>query len=370
MFEQVSRLKEQISCTIQTLTPIHIGAGQKLLKDFDFITSGNRTTIIPQEVLFNYLRKHEDQLQRVVQGEAPPMQVLRAIEQDLGTRNYETECTAQDLLTFIRTGLGTPYLPGSSVKGAIRTAFVHHYWNQLSEAAQQTLLGKVKQIGRVKHNRRKEWAAEPIVEHLLGKTPNENWGRFLQVSDAHFEQQDMELNHVRVISLSDRNQQGWYYKSYDIFAEMLQWEITSEISISLDQFLSTHTLVSKSLRQKGLSWEQLCMVCNDYAKTKLEDEADWMDMQGLEEPKGSIEELLDFIPKNHDGFLLRLGWGSGWVHMTGDYLNDDDLDEMRTIFRLSKYTPNQVPLFPKSRRIIMDGKGPWNVTGWVLITRK
>lgn|GEM_PF-4156933 len=45
MLEQLSRLKDQISCTIETLTPIHIGAGQKLLRDFDFITSGGRTTI-------------------------------------------------------------------------------------------------------------------------------------------------------------------------------------------------------------------------------------------------------------------------------------------------------------------------------------
>jgi len=290
---------------------------------------------------------------------------LRKIsEESIGTRNYETACGSQDLLTFIRTGLGTPYLPGSSIKGAIRTAFVHHYWNLLNEPTKRTLLGKVRQ------NRRNEWAAEPIVDYLLGKTPNENWGRFLQISDAHYQQEQMELNRVKVVSLSDRNKQGWYYKSYDIFAEMIKWEQKSNLSIGLDHFLALHSLVPISLQKKKITWEQLCTICNDYAKEKIEDEIDWFDMQGLNQVRESLKELLTFIPNNQEGFLVRLGWGSGWIHMTGDYLDDDALDDMRYTFRLSKYKPSQVPVFPKSRRIIMDTDEPWNVTGWALIKRK
>jgi CRISPR-associated protein Csm5 len=61
--------------------------------------------------------------------------------------------------------------------------------------------------------------------------------------------------------------------------------------------------------------------------------------------------------------VIRLGWGSGWKHMTGDYLERDKdiLEKIRMNFRLGR--PGMP--FPKSRKIAFQNGKPIFPFGWI-----
>ena len=56
------KLGLKIPCTLEILSPVHIGSGVKLAKDIDFFNDGNSITIVSQAELMQYLEDNPDEL--------------------------------------------------------------------------------------------------------------------------------------------------------------------------------------------------------------------------------------------------------------------------------------------------------------------
>ena len=122
--------------------------------------------------------------------------------------------------------------------------------------------------------------------------------------------------------------------------------------------------------------EELAEACNFVAKGLADAEAKFYDYYRLPELANFYESLSDRIENlGGGGFVLPIGWGTGYRAktvtelLTGD--DDDLMMRLRRHYRLGEsrsrrgYYDDE---FPKTRRVLYDGQTPMSPLGWVQIT--
>ena len=167
--------------TLQTLTPIHIGDGEELRLGFDFVIRGNSTWRLDEDAI---LESKWDAMHLNQSGRTRyplPGEVLREADFRNGRlfryilRGAPRSRRADARLkTFIKDHNDHPYIPGSSLKGALRTALAWTGWKEIKPYLERRAIGN-----------RRSWAGRPLERKLFGKDPNHDLLRALQVSDLH-----------------------------------------------------------------------------------------------------------------------------------------------------------------------------------------
>src|SRR5690606_6100009 len=120
---------------ITTLTPIHVGSGQVYSRDIEFIEEGGGIGLIdPNKVgdLIGHSKADIDQWVRAIENKVPLIDFLR---NNRGLKNVTIEEISERVLDVKGNSRGIKQLraqmfssikgltiPGSSIKGAIRTA--------------------------------------------------------------------------------------------------------------------------------------------------------------------------------------------------------------------------------------------------------
>ena len=374
------RIAEQVQAVLEVLTPVHVGCGIRWQRNLDFVVDNEGTYVIPEHFLMRYLQEHPESLADF-EDEQRRAELLWEIE---GGIEYELPCRSREILVFVRDGNGQPYVPGSSLKGALRTVIFRHFWEQLDQGRKQQLLTQT--------GKKREWAAQPLVREVLGRDPNHDLLRVLAVFDTPVHQKDLDLYRLFILNLTDPGggRYGWrnvprrrsfsdIREATPVYAEMLRPGTQGVLSLRLDRFLLDDERAERELHfSDKLSLEQLARWANRHARYLLEREQAFLeqcDDGGLQRLLNSIDRLLQLIPAKdtpEEGkrFLLRLGWSSGWRSMTGDYLEEENLNEIRKKYGLNyDRNKNQLrfPVFPKTRKIVFDGEEPSWLAGWVQI---
>lgn len=367
------KLGEKIPCSIEVLTPVHIGSGVKLAEGIDFIKTNYSVHIVSQSELIEYLAHNPDEMDRFIAGNYK-LSSLRRIPD--GKRYNISIGRTSEIYEFEKNGNGKPYIPGSSLKGAIRTILLKKRFDELNPDEQDNLLRRVT-------NNRKEWASEPIVKELLGDSSNENLMRVLEIFDTEFD--ELELEKILILSLTNENGTSYGWKQLwnkqntpnpeqasQIIAETLPVGAKGYFSISLNNFLFSNPLAKSTLNfnEKALkSFEDLIASINEYSKEKLLNEKVFFEK--LTSPIklnlliNEIDNLLKKIENlSKDEFIIRISWGSGWKGMTGDYLDETWLNNFRRKYQLGK---RDFPIFPKTRRIIFEDDEPRYLSGWIKV---
>lgn len=368
------KLGEKIPCSIEVLTPVHIGSGVKLAKDIDFTITTNTVTIVPQSELMKYLEKNPDEMEKFIECGYKLDKINLG---DLGKKYSISGERVYDISEFERNGFGKPYIPGSSIKGSLRTILLKNRFDLLSEEKRDEILSRVT-------NTKKEWASEPVLNEIFGDTSNGNLMRALEIFDAEFEEVDL----IKVLILSLTNEQGTSYgwkqmgrppKNIDnpkyatsIFVEALPIGAKGYSSISLSKFLFNDLTAKEELKfsEPVLSdIEEFIKITKSYSLEKLNEEKAFFQKlnssKKLNEVISSIDSLISQINNlQKDEMILRISWGSGWKGMTGDYLDDNWLNSFRRKYRMGK---NNFPIYPKTRRIVFEDSEPKYLTGWIKI---
>lgn len=368
------KLGEKIPCSIEVLTPVHIGSGVKLVEGIDFMKTDYSVHILSQAELMKHLEDNPDEMERFIDGKYK----LDKLRRTPAGRKFNVNTKGlREILEFERNGNGKPYIPGSSIKGAIRTILLKKRFDELSLNEQNELLSEV-------INPRKEWASEPVVKKLLGDDSNKNIMRILEVFDSNFENVDLD----KILILTLRNpigsSYGWKKMGSDIpsqddpnnatpiFAETLPKGSYGQLALSLHYFLFENSTAQSILKfnEKALfDRKSFVSTINNYSKEKLEKEKKFFEKlnnsKKITSVINGIENLLNNIKNlSNDEFILRISWGSGWKGMTGDYLDEEWLNEFRRKYRLGR----QNFQFPKTRRIIFEDNEPKYLTGWVKVS--
>ncbi|MEG8945788.1 type III-A CRISPR-associated RAMP protein Csm5 [Rosettibacter firmus] len=367
------KLGEKIPCSIEVLTPVHVGSGVKLAEGIDFIKTDYSVHIVSQPELMEYLAHNPDEMNKFIDGNYK----LSALKKIPPGKKYNISIgKTSEINEFEKNGNGKPYIPGSSIKGALRTIILRKRFNQLTPIEQNNLLQRVT-------SNKKEWASEPIVKKLLGDTSNENLMRILEIFDAEFE--ELELEKILILSLTNNEGTSYGWKQLwnrqntsnpnqasQIIAETLPIGAKGYSSISLSNFLFNDPTAQSILHfhENALqSFQNLITELNNYSIEKLKKDKEFFEK--LTNPKKLnlvIKEIDNLIHKiknlSKDEFIMRISWGSGWKGMTGDYLDETWLNNFRQKYQLGK---KNFPIFPKTRRIVFEDNEPKYLTGWVKI---
>lgn len=317
--ESKQKLGEKIPCSIEVLTPVHVGSGVKLAEGIDFIKSNTSVHIVPQSELMKYIENNQDEMDRFINGNYK----LNSLNRIPDGKQYNISLgRTSEINEFERNGNGKPYIPGSSIKGAIRTILVKKRFDELTTDERNELLGSVT-------SNRKEWASEPIVKQLLGENSNNNLMRVLEVFDAEFE--ELELERIYILSLTNDSgtSYGWKQlwnrqntidprRASQVIAETLPKQSKGFFSINLHSFLFNNSTAASTLRFNENSLNDiysLISTINLYSKQKLEKEKEFFSK--LQSPKklnsviNEIDKLLNKIKNlSKDEFILRISWGS------------------------------------------------------------
>lgn len=352
-------LGEKIPCSVEILSPVHVGSGVRLVERWDFIYTRdtNLLKIVSQEELLPTLS--EKQINEFNDDDKRYNILLRSKSE----RIYKLDYHRGEVLEFERNGNGNPYIPGSSLKGTIRTAiFVSEYAKQ-----KQDYDKLLEEIVKEKEKAKSQWASTPILNKCFGEDPNHNFMRLLTVSDVYFSQNAVEVSEVKILSLSNKEATSFNYKNFSLYPEHLKIGAKGNFTIKIDKFLLENEQAKQQLKFPKLTIENIAELINAQSKRHLEKEIAFFKKCGKDSLKNVIEFnefLLANIPESNTEFVLRLSWGSGWKGMTGDYLDENWLKAFREKFKLGK---NGFPIFPKTRRILFRDNKPIFTLGWIKV---
>ena len=109
---------------IECLTPVHIGSGEEFVRGLDFFSTEGFTEVLDPALVLKAFGAFEGFAENIMRGGARIGEFLKGRGAGVAAcRLYRVPGTieAQKLRVAIRTGDGRPIIPGSSIKGALRT---------------------------------------------------------------------------------------------------------------------------------------------------------------------------------------------------------------------------------------------------------
>src|SRR5690606_41846159 len=126
----MAKLHTVYQLTITTLSPLHIGTGNTLRRDYDYVTHRGKTWVINQSALAAMLYAQDpSEFERMAAG-ASAADLIRPDEfkEDSPLFRYvmagepRAHSRGAEIQEQIKDPWDRPYIPGSSLKGALRTA--------------------------------------------------------------------------------------------------------------------------------------------------------------------------------------------------------------------------------------------------------
>ncbi len=349
---------------ITTLSSVHIGSGDFLQQNTDFVfgTEGEEEflyVVDPKKIL-NVIGSEniENWLLSIERKEDTKLFVSRYVKNitpvDYSERkilNFATIRSTDTLKECIHNGMGFPYIPGSSIKGAIRTAVLATYSDKINNPE-----NKIKDFkGKV--------SAKQIEGELFGKDPNKDIFRFIQVGDAYFDT-DTVIS-TKLINLNITSSDSLIDKKKSQLVEAIRPNVDSFLQIKVNkeqyEWVSSHQNSNVGTLYEGMSsLPKLFKLINQYTKKLVNEEIEYWkdaDKTGGETYVENMQTILNEINSCKEGeCVLRLGHASGWRFITGawtEYL-DNFFDVVVESSRPNNSKFYKEYDFPKSRRLDED----------------
>lgn len=353
---------------ITTLTPVHVGSGNFLQYNSEFVPFKSQNVsylgIIDERKILdligvNHLNdwvlsiERRDSTRDLVKRYAPQSYIgdyIKRYEQ-----SFANEIKPSDTLKeCMHNGMGSPYIPGSSLKGAIRTAIT------------ATLAKRNMPIAIDKSRLR--FLASDVEGRLFGKDPTEDVFRFFQIGDAYFEP-NCEIALRLIMSINITKQDSLYPKENNLKPQLVEAiGVDAESSFSMKIDTEAYRRCKSAMPRMGTLPEEiqtlsgLFQLINNHTKDLVSEEiAYWQEIsKGKSGAEGYIEkmqEMLDAVQScDSKSCVLRLGHSSGWRFITGAWSEElacFDTDIVNLARPNNRYYTEYD--FPKSRRTDADG---------------
>lgn len=323
--------QETYKIKAEILTPVHIGDGTEL-EPLEYVIKDKFYRVNLEEWLSTLSGEKAGEFQRLTGRDYAQITILtslrRFVRDNIGIdkytewsvdvskavkRRYEERFGAPEnqlpMSPFIRTA-NKPYLPGSSVKGAIRTAYLNFLKRDtptLSERKRADLVeGEL-----LKAN----------VPGKEGKPPrfaiDKDPFRAIKVKDIFLPDNSTFFAEVINHNKKDNriNPTSIQILSEVTYGSLIGKPVTFELEIGIDKKVLSHQDSGINSMHKGVTIETFLKACDNFYKNALKEERDKFlkNAIGGEEIDKAYQQILNNVK---DGYLFRLGWGSGLISMT------------------------------------------------------
>lgn len=347
---------------VEVLTPLNIGAGveKDLVKGVDYIiTDGvirkiSITKIVEAGVDANRLAtyfasKDSESVYQMIQNK---------VEQVTEHKWPAPAHSDNDIKSFIKNQFtGLPIIPGSSLKGALRSILFSYLRDQQRNLVE--VFGNVKDGG--------------------------DFMRLVKISDIEFNETALVNTKIYNLQKPDGQQWkgGWKHGGnrtnstfnpvgFNTIYEVLEPSKigAGTIMLSESQFgnYTTAGTVSRKKQQDVFDIAKLFHIINGHTKKYLEKELAFFncynEAEKADEIIDNIECLLKKIPEHDSSCILKMSVGSGFNSITGDWQFDDY--STGPLGRGKKYNRDKGK--PKSRKIAVDTTGHLTMMGFVRLS--
>lgn len=313
----------------------------------------------------------------------------------------QTDQEITELRPMIRNGLGQLYIPGSSIKGAIRTAIAYYLIKhadryQVPQTQQRSAIEeKIREkIGEVRS--KPKFADDKIFMNRLftdfrlegdrtnaNLSPHTDFMRAIHITDTEPLVEDKQPNKqgkpvfinlpvtVEVMLISHTQDWKAKYKS-PLYTELVRTVQTS-FEITLDTWLLEKFQSQMQIPISNIG--DILKICQEFAQDQWQlEQQHWLNNiknnANARDSNGqpinlSLALIQRFYQQELCPYSLRLGWASSLLGTTVGLMFADDLrQELRAVL----YPRNPAPGFeaPKSRRVVTNRDREITVApGWV-----
>lgn len=380
-------IARNLTARIELLSDVHIGTGTELMRDVDWLAAGDGYVYFANsdrllEEVFARAEADGKEMREVAQILAGS--TLTGLYRDLHWLTRDDFGEAHPLFRYrlrgspatvaireqIKDVYGQPYLPGSSLKGALRTVLA-------TGAAEEVK----PDLGRL--DGRRAWAGQPVERQLFGSDPHHDLLRALEVGDSTpVPAGRLGLRRAHIYPTASQTYRG-RSRGLDVDIEVLTKGTVLDLPIHVPTELleDRATPFDRRRRQELPRWEaqaawleKLALFGRRNARALLEDEVKFFqprtDVPDVHRFYRQLVDIYSQLQKNE--FLLVLGWGGGWHTKTLNRLLKRDQAAFERL--VSRYRMNRTgtirpgDFFPKSRHLLrlLDKPGP--PLGWVKVT--
>lgn len=390
-------MKERYKLTIEPLTPVHIGTGVELTPLDYKVTSKLGTTDFKKNMYFKFssdkilkrmiesgdtqkLAKFEE---ASVKGNMKELQIF--FQQNLTSvedLDYPCEVTngfvkrysenqgedpydnASKVYQMYRPeGLKTPIIPGSSLKGSIRTAVLNSILYNISDEK----YGKLKDdFQEIRNDKDKPKFESKLQKALLGSYSDAKNDPFraVQIADCSFSAKNSQIvGELYNVSLNKKNNEiepiGIQIIAESIKGNLMGVAEKAETTLLID----TDLLKTNQIRKK-ITAEEIAKSCNEFFEERFYHEFNKFYEEAFDNSCNLINKLDEIITdiknKNDNSFIIRVG---RWSQV--EFVTFDSLD-----FRKPKTSPGKdgKPKGWGGTRTLFDYNGQYLPMGWCKCT--
>jgi CRISPR-associated protein Csm5 len=360
--------------TLTVLTPLHIGSGRELLNHFDYAVHKGCTWRLNEDALLEAQNVDDPRLADQLASTAPANLLQPS---DFRTESaffrYVIRGTPRSsapgaiLREQIKDVYDRPYLPGTTLKGALRTVLAWTAWPLLKLRPERTRLGRDRRFAA-------QWYEQELFSEHSGKAPNKDTLRALHISDSA----PVAPDNIMLVNARVMNRRGGLGSPIELEALRPGTKLQARLKVDT-------ALFSEWARQQGLKlrWDDLLArlpeVVRAFSARRLAQERALYASISQAGPLARFYQTWqeEALPTN--AFLLQLGWGTGWEGKTlGSHLQADErfMEVLLQDYHLARGRREVGDPFPKSRRVLVkvekSGAGqaietPLVPLGWVLV---
>jgi CRISPR-associated protein Csm5 len=371
---------------LEILSPTHIGSGQEY-GVFDGVFQNGRWYLINIRKVLERSKEDPTNLANAMmqQGFNWASWLQRSGIAPTEVASYSVACVqnpgSTKIRACIRDPFWRPYIPGSTLKGAIRTAILESIVVNLTlRERQQTTRRILERDERGRLAPRERVGQKTVERLLLGRHTGRNDSNYdllraLHISDSEPidpEKAQIGLAWVHTLRNGQLVQKQVGQEEYKMFLEWLPVGVQTRLTLRLDERL----LEGAYPKQLGFRDNQIEVLrgfvaaCNGRASMMIDHEGGFYEDYGLPAIAKFYQMLNQRLQQIEEqgGFLLNIGWGGGWETKTVTNPLTVDLDEeyerIRRTYNLGRRDSEE---FPKTRRLAYRDNQPFAPLGWVAL---
>jgi CRISPR-associated protein Csm5 len=365
-------MKYRLTC----LTPTLIGDGQRLAP-IDYMVWKDHVNVLDQRRIFKLLAKGprlEGYLAQLKKAERLDFADWGGFAQNFAGRRIPFEHSssiaywerAKPEQLFIPTfavSPSGPYVPGTAIKGALRTGAVHDRW---SEATMRDLANRLANDDRPPRN-----PATRAEEAVLGGAGSSRMRRVAAGDSASSTHQGMKVYLMRIATLvakgPEKFEVGWKSGRGTVDTRRIDDSTPMFIEMASPGASFEGVWQEKSVSDRA----KIFNAANKFAAAQLAKHKQYAASTGLSalaETVGRLETKVEEIGRAQNACVVSIGWGGGLVGKSS-YLETTD-ESYRQIMKTDAFYRDALRTgmpFPKTRKIIFEGGKPASLPGWVLI---